>query len=125
MGFTPFSQQLGLLATTGINGFALQNGTPTILSWTAPNDGQLHRVQIANSRSVGSTETGGAVGITYTDPGGTTTTISVSTGGSPGGGTFSYPTPYIVIGAGTTISVVQTSALTSGAATWWVEIWGS
>ena len=48
-----------LVATTGVNGFALQNGTPTILTWTPPNDGQVHRVLLIAQENVTVAETGG------------------------------------------------------------------
>ena len=51
------------VATTGPNGFALQNGTPTILEWTAPNDGKLHVVLTALLVVVTNPETGGPCGI--------------------------------------------------------------
>ena len=50
-----------LVATTGVNGFMLQNATPNILSWTAPNDGNMHRLIVFATLHVTSSETGGKV----------------------------------------------------------------
>ena len=61
-----------LQATTGVAGFPLQNGYPDIASWTAPDDGIMHRVQIYALLIVTSTETGGQVEAFFTLPGGTT-----------------------------------------------------
>ena len=58
MSLQPFATapNLGLLASTfaagGLAGFALQNATPNILTWTAPNDGNYHRVVVAASIGV-------------------------------------------------------------------------
>lgn len=41
--------------------FALQNGTPTILTYQVPNDGQKHVLVVAFTKNVTSVETGGSV----------------------------------------------------------------
>ncbi len=113
-----------LLAATGTAGFALQNGTPTLLTWTAPSDNQLHRVLLISGQNVSVAETGGAVGLSFTAPNGTGGTASVYAGGS---GTGLSAATYIgrLVQAGTVVSLAQTSALTLGAAVVWAEIWGS
>jgi len=112
-------------AATAAAGFALQNATPTIISWTAPSDGNLHRVQIFASMSVGSAETGGTVSYEGTNPDGSTFVHTLFTGGNAGPGEVQPSAQLRIVKAGTTVSIVQTSALTSGAATVWAEIWGS
>jgi len=114
-----------LVATTGVNGFALQNATPTILSWTAPNDGAAHRVLVLGSYlDVTSAETGGTLTFNVTGPDGGNVGFGLFTGGLGTGAqvaaTISRP-----VKAGTTVSLVQTSALTAGAAILWTELWAS
>jgi hypothetical protein len=126
MGNYPFGANpaLALQAATPAAGFALVNGTPTILTWTAPNDGQQHRVQVFASLHVTSTETGGVINLTGVFPDGTSATFQLIAG-SQGSGTFSpNPARQIIVEAGQTVTVTQT-ALTGGAAVLWAEIWGS
>jgi hypothetical protein len=132
MGFnsfgTPGTPQF--LGSTGINGFALQNATPTILapSWVAPNDGNMHRILIYSQLVVSSTETGGIILVNFTDPSGTARARTLFAGTlvaayyTPNGD--SPATPFN-IAPNTGISIVQNSALSAGAATFWAEIWGS
>lgn len=124
MAFNPFSTvNMGLLATTGPAGFVLQNGTPTILSWTAPNDGNLHRVFFIGSINVTSAATGGAVTANVTPPGGGSPAVpQILAGGQAAGNHVGLNAA--IVEAGSTVTVQQ-SALTVGAATTWVEIWGS
>ena len=113
------------VATTPLAGFTLQNATSNILTWTAPNDGNLHRVQFFITWDVTSAETGGAFGITWTAPDGTSGSVNLSAGGS-GTGIHTPATPYVaIIKSGSTITLNQTSALTAGAAVLWAEMWGA
>jgi hypothetical protein len=122
--WTPLGTGIGLLATTGTAGFALQNATATILSWTAPNDGNLHRVIIYASMEVTSTETGGLIQVAFTPPGGTVGDFQLFASGQNTGARV--PSAFnLIIGAGTTIAIDQNSALTAGAAVMYAEIWGS
>lgn len=115
---------LQLQATTGIGGFALQNATPTILSWTAPNDGNMHRFQIVGTLIVTSAETGGEVEILFTPPGGTQQAkVFASPNVAPG--TYNATIQAGTIGPGTTVLLSQVTALTAGAASVTGEIWGS
>lgn len=119
---------LGLLATTGPGGFALVNGTPAIITWTAPNDGQLHRVQVTALAHVTSAETGGQVNLTYFAPFAgatlhTTTVLAAGLGTDTAGQVNTLP--FVTVQPGTVVSIAQGSALTAGAATVWAEIWGS
>ena len=112
-----------LVAATPQAGFALVNGTPNIISWTAPNDNQNHVVLVFGSLHVTTAETGGAISLNYAPPSGATS-ATLSAGGS-GGGTFPFGSLPVVVGPGTTVSVQQSSALTLGAATAWSEIWAA
>jgi hypothetical protein len=117
-----------LLATTGAAGFTLQNATPTILSWTAPNDGQLHRVTCFGMLHVTSAETGGQISIQYFGPFGgasahTSQILAAGLGTDTAGQAPSFFN--VSVGGGTTVSILQSTALTAGAAVLWAEIWGS
>jgi hypothetical protein len=116
---------LTLKATTGPAGFALQNGTPGILTWTAPADGQLHRFLITSGLDVTSVATGGAIAVSFTLPDGTAVSNVTLFGGSQAAGTPNPGNSFLrTVKAGTTVTVTQTSALTAGAAVLWAEIWG-
>jgi hypothetical protein len=127
-GVPAWGAGMTLLATTGLSGFALVNGTPTIISWTAPNDGQLHRVEVFASVLVTSTETGGILRVTWMGPGASTAQATQLLGASNAASTASYApnaSMTFTIQPNTTVSVVQGSALTVGSATAYAEIWGS
>lgn len=114
----------GLLATTGPSGTALTNGTPTILSWTAPNDGQMHRILVLGNLVVSSALTGGQITASNTPPGGAVNSPVLAAAGS-GAGTHGLTQVSGVVQAGTTVTVQQGSAVTAGAATLLAEIWGA
>lgn len=114
---------LTLQAATPLAGVALINGTQNFVSWTAPNDGQMHRVLLIAQLWVASTETGGLVIQTGTDPGGNAFSLTVMSAGL-GTGAHTTGFPATLIKAGTTFTVSQSTALTAGATTLWAEIWG-
>jgi hypothetical protein len=119
-----FLHSLKLQASIGIDGFALQDATPTIISWEVPDDGNLHRVLLLASLQVTSSETGGAVsGFIVSPGGGSPAEPGFVTGGQVQGNHVGITGG--IAGPGTTVNVEQTSALTGGAAVLWVEIWGS
>ena len=99
--------------STPTTGFALANGTPNILTWTAPDDGQLHSVTAYAFIHVTSAETGGQVNLTWTTGGvaaGTTLDPGGHAAGSYDGGKSFACDP------GTVVSIDQATALTAGAA---------
>jgi hypothetical protein len=110
---TPINWQIA--ATTEPGGFPKQNGTPTILSLTTPNDGHYHVVLVALTIVVTSTETGGIIQVQ----------ISGNSLGNIGGGAAAGTYVITTLGGGTalllppntTVSIVQGTALTAGAAT--------
>jgi hypothetical protein len=119
---------LQLVETTGLAGFALQNATPNILQWTAPNDGKLHWMIIATYIRVTSAETGGQVGLSWTDPASQGVTTGLINGGRSAGAQGSDSSNWsvnIAIAPGTTVTLSQLTALTGGAATVWAEMWAS
>jgi hypothetical protein len=115
---------LALQAATPVSGFALVNGTPNILTWTAPNDGQQHRVQVFASLHVISTETGGIVNVNFSAPDGNNGTFQLIAGSLAAGLFTANPPRLVVVQAGQPVNILQT-ALTAGAALLWAEIWGS
>jgi hypothetical protein len=58
-----------IVARTPLAGFPLVNGTPNIITWTSPNDGNLHSVIVSGIAIVASAATGGAVVMRYTTNG--------------------------------------------------------
>lgn len=123
--FTP-SPQILLQATTGPGGYALINGTGNIITWTAPNDGLLHRFMLISTLYVSSAATGGSITVAYTLPGAgsqTHTFYAASQASTPIGPALSGLLP--AIAAGTAVTLTQNAALTGGAATLYAEIWGS
>ena len=118
---------MSLQATTGAGGYTLANATGTVVSWTAPNDGELHRVFLTGECVITSAETGGAVDLSYTPPSGSAQTVTLLAGGAAAGVSTlnSGAGVTVIVGANTTVAINQTSALTAGAATLYAEIWGS
>jgi hypothetical protein len=128
-GMPAWQNGVSPLATTGLTGYALVNGTGNAISWTAPNDGAMHRVFAVVYLVVTSGETGGAIQLTFTDPSNSSRAFGILNGGSGtgqygwgnnGGAWWSVP-----VYPNTTVAVKQSTALTGGAATLWAELWGS
>jgi hypothetical protein len=115
---------LALVAATPVAGFPLQNATPTIVTWTTPNDGKQHRVIAFATLSVSVLEVGGNVAMQGFAPDGTAISEQMITGANPAGAywpNFAYP---VIVGPNTVVDVAQSFALTSGVAKVWVELWG-
>lgn len=124
--YVPAAGSWSLLAGTPAGGYALQHGTPTLLSYTFPNDGNLHRAVVIANQTVSSVTTGGSVSVSWTAPDGTAGDwVALSQLNYTGWDDSVSPTPPLLVKAGTTITVRQSTALTAGAATVWAEIWGS
>jgi hypothetical protein len=125
MGFTAFGSPIVVQATTGLAGFALQNATPNILTWTPPNDGNMHRLLLIPVLVVTNAQTGGAVTYSYFTPNGQQQTHTLWAGGLA----VSTPLPtnlvVVTIAPGQPVVLAQSSAQTAGAASVWAEIWGS
>lgn len=121
--------QLGLTlqGTTGVGGYTLVNGTGTVFTYTTPNDGLMHRILTFANKVVGSTETGGAIWVTFTPMSGAGTHVQIFNGGAAGGfqtiGNGAFIT--LLVAANTAVAITQNTALTGGASTLWAEIWGS
>jgi hypothetical protein len=123
MTYTPFSAgTLQKVADTGISGFALQNGTPTILSFTVPNDGNPHTITFSAVKHVTVAETGGQIHFTFLTPDGASGTGTPFNGGA-GVGVQIPGIASVVVQPGSTVSFVQSSALTAGASVVWIQAW--
>jgi hypothetical protein len=118
---------MALLASTPTAGFPLQNATPTILTWTAPADGKNHRAILFLMLHVTSADTGGQILSEYTSNfSGATTFFAQNYAGGLGTDTDGQPASQFMftIAPGSTVTLVQNTALTLGAATLWAELWG-
>lgn len=116
------------LATTGTAGFTLTNGTPNIISWTAPSDGAVHMFVCVSVAHVTSAETGGTVQVIYQSPiTGVTNHFTQILAGGLGTDTNGQTgtTIFALVQPGATVTVQQTVALTAGAATVYAELWGN
>lgn len=114
-----------LLASTGAAGTPLTAGTPVFLTWTAPNDGNLHRIQVFSALNVTSSETGGAVGLGWTQPDGSVIAAAAQLFAAGLGISTNWTPQFRLVKAGTSVTVAQTSGLSGGAAVLYAEIWGS
>jgi hypothetical protein len=120
-----FGQILSKVADTGNAGTALINGTATILSWTAPNDGNLHVAVLVVTLEVTSGETGGQVIFQITQlPGGHTPNFAPFPGGSGAGG-YTFAASSFAVPAGQVAALKQNTALTGGAAVVYAQIWAA
>lgn len=109
--------------TTPQAGIALAASTPTLLSWTAPNDGVNHRVSFwASTSSVSAVA--GDIGFNFTTPDGVTGGPFRCITGGQNGLNYAFSVQ-LIIKPGSTFSIVQMNALTGGSCTFWGEIWGS
>lgn len=114
-----------LVASTEPTGFALQDATPAILTWTTPNDGNLHSVVLTLSLIVSSAQTGGVVQVHFTI-GGQSASLQLYNGGL-GTGYHAPSLNYMPFTAdpNTTVTLEQTTAQTAGAAALYAQIWAS
>lgn len=113
---------LGLLETTTQTGTALNNTTQQFFQWTAPADGNLHRVMLHADLNITSVLTGGSIQLNYTSPANTSVIKSVSTQTAVGEyvlGPLSF-----LIKSGSTVTLAQSAAMSAGAAVLYAELWG-
>lgn len=114
---------LAVKTSTPVAGYTLVNATGVILSWTAPNDGNIHLVQLATALRVTSPETGGQIQFKFSSPDGTAGGVSQVSGGGLAAGVYNGSAiPVTMVGPNTTVTVEQTSALSIGAAQFWARI---
>jgi hypothetical protein len=111
-----------MLTSTAVAGFALVNGTPNIMTWTAPNDGNLHVVICILNLDVTSSLTGGLITAQYSLPNGSVNTPTQFASGQSSG--FHTSVGGYIIEAGTTFVVSQATTVTAGAAVLWGTLIG-
>lgn len=104
----------GKVAGTPADGFALQNGTPTIFDWTAPNDGNQHAIFASTVIDVTSATTGGVIYIQGTCNGNVITQELDS--GNHGAGNVYGNFVALTVDPGSTVKVTQGTPVTAGAA---------
>lgn len=96
---------------------ALVNGTPTLLTATAPNDGKVHTAIIGATLHVTGAETGGNVAAAYTSQGQSITNFNLINQNQGTGSFLPSVTQVVSIDPGSTLTISQSTALTAGAAT--------
>jgi hypothetical protein len=124
-GLPAWAMGMTLLAATAVAGYTLVNGTGNIITWTAPNDGNLHRIFLAYTIHITSAETGGQITLAWNAPDGGVASHTVTAAGTAatvGGGSLIMG---VIVEAGQTVTLSQATALTAGAAVLWAELWGS
>jgi hypothetical protein len=107
-------------ARTAATGFALVNGTPNIITWTTPNDGQMHQAITSGTLIVSSALTGGAVIVRYT-AGGVAQAAQLMAGNAAANVSGQQT---VTADPNTTVTIAQQTAATAGAATLYAAISG-
>lgn len=120
------------VASTGLTGYTLINGTGNVISWTAPNDGNMHAATVTSTLVVSTTETGGAFTFGSQNSGGAGTLIAGAAGwsniyvaGLSNGAYSPNNPPELAVGPGNTVYLFQSTALTVGAAKMYATIWAA
>lgn len=114
---------MALQGTTGDAGYTLVNGTGVIISWTAPNDGNMHRVMVFSWLNVTVTEVGGNIQLSYTGPTGGVNNSGYQSGSQ--NANVYVQSAFHLVAPGSTVSLQQQTALTGGTAVFYAELWGS
>jgi hypothetical protein len=116
---------LEVQSSTGIDGFTLQDATPTILSWTVPNDGNMHNCMLFGEVVVSSDTTGGAISINYLDPAGGSRTFTAFAGSYASTGAKSQSAGVqLSVAPNQTVTVTESTAQSAGAAIFYGTLWG-
>lgn len=110
-------------ATTGTAGYALVNGTGSIISWAVPGDGLLHRFAVFGEL-IAASAAGGQVNVSFTGPDGSGQNRDLIDSFTTGFYDL-YAHGLWACQAGTTVTVQQHSAMSGGTAKLWAEIWGA
>jgi len=114
------------VAATPYAGVALINGTQSILSWTAPDDGKMHHILLGFMEDVTSVLTGGTVRFAIVLPDGTVYNLNVgAANASAGPHANAVGQSAFLIQAGSTVLLSQVAAMTAGAALVWAEFYAS
>ena len=122
--YTPLAGSgLRLAAISPPGGTPLINGTQTLLTWTAPNDGKQHAIYVAAIANITVAETGGQVVINYTIGGqnGQPQLLSPNTAAQ----LLAANQNAFMVDPGTTVNILQSTALTAGTAVFFGSIFAS
>lgn len=114
---SPHVSALPVVATTPATGVALINGTQTILSVPVPNDGKQHLLNAIFDKQITTALTGGDVVLTWTCY--PNTLLTLGNAATAVGRNYSslHATSTLLVPAGSTVTLKQTTAMTAGAAT--------
>ena len=126
MTFYPMAANPAYQRQADLENYAQPDSSPTLLSWTAPNDGKNHGFYVTGTQHVASNLTGGAIAASFTDPQGGTGTIYLI-GNSNTAGTYAFADGAFggaIIGPGTSVQLNQYEAVTAGSGTVSASIWG-
>lgn len=104
--------------------FALQNGTPTVITWTTPNDGNEHRAQVFASLNMSSGGTGGQLNFQWTYKGSQGSAVIFAANATSGTHVPAIST-LIMADPNTAVRIIQSTALTAGAGEISAEVWAS
>lgn len=110
---------ISTVAATALAGWTMTTGTPTILSWTAPNDGKVHNVTVGGSFYVTSATTGGQINVTYTVPSGAGTRTDQMSAATQATGSHPVVGYQFAVEPNTTVTIAQESSMSAGAAKFW------
>lgn len=114
---------LALQAATPVAGYGLVNSIGNVITWAAPNDGQLHRFMAIVTLDVTVATTGGQIQVNCTLPDGSNGSQQVIAPTQATG--VKENSLLAIVQAGATVAVRQNSAMSAGTATLWAEIWGA
>ena len=113
-----YEQSMLKVADTGAAGVAFSAGGSTPLTWTSPNDGQLHNVELRAYVNIGTTLVGGQV---QYNVGGTNMNPSIFGSNSAAGLRAPSGASGIAVQPNTVVNVVL-SAITGGAGTFFGQL---
>jgi hypothetical protein len=110
------------VAATAGTGFALQDGTPVILAWTAPSDGNTHSFLVQFRMRNTAQQAGGKVTLSF---GASDQVINLNAGSEPGIDHENETGNTWLAMPGEVITVQQIEPLTAGNGTVYCEIWAA
>lgn len=119
----PVANDMQMVATTDLAGYVFTTGGGNVLTWTAPNDGQMHRVELFGGTHCTAAATGGALHFNFQSPDGSNNT-PIILGANQATGWHFTNNAIALVAPGTTVTISQ-DAQSAGAQTGWFELWAS
>jgi hypothetical protein len=104
---------------------ALVNGTQDIVTWTAPNDGNLHSVIFTYRENCTANETGGQIYVMVYDSANNVVCGSQVSGGGTFSGQYIRSTEAPAIRPGERVALYQYTPVSAGAMTIYAELWAN